>query len=81
MRHSITAQFVCDDFSGVPLTTVNQPLEESFSGLAISPFLEENIYDIAILVYCSPEIMLYSTNLNKYFINKKGITESLPFSL
>jgi len=51
--------------------------EESLSGLGISPLLEKYINNFTILIYCSPQIMLLSINLDEYLIDKKCISLSL----
>jgi len=48
---------------------------------AITLFLKEDIYDISILINGSPQIMLYTVDLDEYFINKECVTESPAFSL
>jgi len=62
------------------LVAGNQPLEESFSCFAISPFLEEDINDISILINGSLQIMLNTVYLDEHFINEECIAESLAFS-
>jgi len=44
------------------------------------PFLEENIYHIAILIGCSPQVMLDTIDLYEHFIDVECIAESLTFS-
>ncbi len=55
---------------------LQKPSKESPCCGAISPFLEKYINNLTILVNRSPEVMLFTINLDENLINEKCITIS-----
>ena len=54
--------------------------KESHSCLSISSVLKEYIDHFTILVYCSPQVMLFALNLDEHLIYEESITISLMSS-
>lgn len=50
-----------------------QPLEEPFSRSTITPRLKIDIHHIAILIHCSPQVVLLTIYLHKDFVDEEGI--------
>jgi len=48
-------------------------IQKPLSSLGISSSLKKYVNDFTILIYSSPEIMLFSSNPDKHFIYKKRI--------
>lgn len=65
MCYTIASQFVRDDFSG-SAAGFQKTLEEAFRCLGVSSLLQIDIYKSAILIDCTPEIVLLATTLHEY---------------
>ena len=81
MGDTIASQFIGHDLPGFALVTPDQSLEESLSCSPISLCLEININHFAILIYCTPEVMLLAVDLYKNFIDEKCVTIATVLSL
>ena len=54
-----------------------QPLEKTLSSSPVTTCLEKHIDHLAILVNSPPQVLLFSINLHKHFIDVKCIAEPL----
>lgn len=59
--------------------TFQRLLQESFSSLRVPSTLDQNVDDIAILVYSSPEVVNLPANRDEDFVDVPGIAKS-PFT-
>lgn|GEM_PF-2553421 len=80
MCYTIASQFVRDDFSG-SAARFQKTLKEAFRCLGVSSPLQIDIYNFAILIDCTPEVVLFATNLHEYFVQVVGVTKTLMLSL
>jgi hypothetical protein len=77
MGDIVASKFVSDYQPRHGFHRSKNSFEESLRCCAIALFLQIHVDDIAILVYCSPEIVLYALNLDEHFIEEKRIAESI----
>ncbi|MFT6958023.1 MAG: hypothetical protein ACJAYC_003039 [Halieaceae bacterium] len=80
VRHSITSQLIRHNFPGLPSMTPYQPLEKPPCRSTITSSLEKNIYNFAILVNRSPQVMLLAIDLHKDFVDVERVAEAAVLS-
>ena len=76
MRRTIAPELICDDNSGHVLQLLQELAKEFLGCFFISAALPENIQYLAILVYCPPQIMNTSIDLEKHFIQVPTVAGS-----
>ena len=79
MSHVVASQFIRYDLSRFTSMFPQQPLKEPLCSLSISSLLKKHINNFTILVYCPPQIMLFTLDLHEYLINEERI--SIPLML
>jgi hypothetical protein len=67
-RGCIAAKFISDEYSWHILTPLQQLTEELFRRLFIAPALHQDIQNIAMLVNCTPEIVLLALDGEEHLI-------------
>ena len=75
MGNTVTSQFICHDLPGLTAMTTQQMLEEPLRSSTVSPRLQININYFTILVYRSPEIVLFAVDLYKDLVNVESVAE------
>ena len=65
--YTIAPQFIGDDFSR-DAARFEKTLEETSGCFAISPFLQINIDDLAILIDSAPQLVLFASDLHEHFV-------------
>jgi hypothetical protein len=73
----ITPEFICHDLSGLPMMALQQSPEEALCRITIPFSLEIHIHHFNVLIYCSPEIVLFAAYLYEHLINEKCIAITL----
>ena len=68
LRRAVALQLICDDDAGHVLQTLQQLAEELLRCFLTSLTLHQDIKDVAILVYGSPQIMILAVDLQEHFI-------------
>ena len=93
MCNTIAPQFIRYNLPGFVSMYFQEPFKESLCGRTISSFLEKHINNFTIpkalaslmgqafLINRSPEVMLFTINLDENFIDKEGIAIATMFSL
>ena len=81
MSYSITSQLIRHNLPGFTAVASQQSLEEALRRSAIPSGLEKYIDYFAILVNCTPEVVLFAVDLDEDFINVKGVAVTLMLSL
>ena len=81
MCHSITTQFVGNDFPGFAAIVSYKAPEESLRCCAIPLCLQVDINHLAILVNSTPQLMLLTVDLNEDFIDVVRATVTTVRSL
>jgi hypothetical protein len=76
MSHTVASQLVRHDLAGLIPVTFEQSLEEALGGLPISACLQENINHFAVLIDCTPKIVLLTSDLNEHLVEEKRIAEA-----
>jgi len=77
MRNAIVSQLVRHNLSRFSLVIFQQPLEETLCSRTVSTGLEKHINHLSILVDSPPQILLFTTNLHKYFVDVECVAKSL----
>ena len=77
VRDTVASQIVRHYFSGFITMRIQQSFEEAFCNLTIAPTLQKNVNNFPVLIDGSPQVVLPTINLYEYFINIKGVTETL----
>ena len=77
---AITSQLIRHNFPWFTFVFLQHSFKESLCGLRISSVLKKHINDFTILINGSPEITLFTFNLDENLINEKCVTVSLMFS-
>ena len=77
MRNAIASQLVRHNLSRFSLVIFQQPPEETLCSRTVTTVLEKHINHLAILINSPPQILLFTTNLHKYFIDVECIAEPL----
>ena len=77
VRHPITPEFICHDLSGLPMMALQQSPEEALCRITIPFSLEIHIHHFTVLIYCSPQIVLFAAYLHEHLINEKCIAITL----
>jgi hypothetical protein len=67
MRYSIAAQFVCNNLPG-HTAGPKKTSKETFGGLSIPSFLQININNLAILINCTPKVVLLAVDLHENLV-------------
>ena len=80
MSHTVTSQFICNNLPRFPTMFPQQPLKETLCSLPVTSFLEKDINNFTILIDGSPQEMLLTLDLHKYFIDEESVTISLMLS-
>ena len=80
MRNTITTQLVSHDLPGLAAMASQQPFEEAFRRRTITPGLEKDINDIAILIHSPPEVVLLAVDPHEDFVDVEGIAKASVFS-
>ena len=81
MCRAISPQFIRYYLPGFVLMFLQQSFKESLSCRTIPTFLEKHINNFAVLINCSPEVMLLTVDLYENFVDEKCIAISPVFSL
>jgi hypothetical protein len=76
MRDTVTSELIRDNLP----TFATMFLQESLCSLGITAALKKYINDPTILINGPPQVMLFSLDLHKYFINEECIAISLLLS-
>ena len=71
--HFIAPQLVSDESIGDVLEPLQQLAKEAFGGPCITPFLHENIEDLAVLIHGSPEIIPLPSDVDEQLVEVPGI--------
>jgi hypothetical protein len=69
----ITLQFIGDDHPRHIAQFFEELAKESFRCLCVASALHEDIEYVAILIYCSPEVMLFASNGEDYLVQMPDI--------
>ena len=81
MRNTIAFQLVRYNLSRFSLVIFQQPLKETLCSRTITTGLEKHINHFAVLVNCTPQVLLLAIYLYENLVNEECISESLmPFS-
>jgi hypothetical protein len=80
MSNSVTSELISDNLSGFAFVLVQQPLKETLCSLSISPFLQEHINNLTILIHSTPQIVLPPMDLHEHLINEESIAIALVLS-
>ena len=75
----VAAQLVGDDGTWDVLKAFQQLAKELLGGFLVPPRLHEDIKHVAILVYCTPEILQFAVNREKDFIEMPSVAERMTF--
>lgn len=81
MRDTITSQFVRHDLPWFVTMTTQQTLEKPLRRCSIPFGLEIYRDHFSILIHSTSQIMLFAVDLDKYFIDVKGVTVASVLSL
>lgn len=81
MCNNITSEFISDYLPRFIPMCLQKPFKESPCCLAITTFLKIHIDNLSILINCSPEVMLFTVNLDEHFIDEKCIAIATMFPL
>ncbi len=73
VRHAVASQLVRHDLAWLSPVTFEQTPEETLGSLAISTRLQEHIHDFAILIHCTPQILLLALGFHEHFVDEKRI--------
>jgi len=68
-RRAITLQFIGDNHARNVLQFFKKLAKESFGSVLVASALHEDVEHIAVLVYCSPEVMLLATNREENLVH------------
>ncbi len=74
MCYSVASELVGHDFSWLPAS--KQSFEKAPRSSAVPFSLKKYINHFAILVYCSPEIALFSSDFHEYLVDKQRVAET-----
>ena len=77
MGDAIASQFIRHYLPRLTSIALDQAFEKALCRLNISAYLQKNINNITVLVYCSPQVLLLAVDLNEHLINVERITETL----
>jgi hypothetical protein len=77
MCDAVASQFVGHYLPGFTTMCFQYTSEESLSCFAVTSTFQKDIDDLSILIDSSPQVVLYTANLHKDFIDEKGIAETL----
>ena len=67
-RHTLASQLIGYDHPRYILKALQQSAEEPLGGLAISPILNKDVEDNAMLIDGTPEIVLHPLDPDEHFI-------------
>jgi hypothetical protein len=73
LRSSVATQFVCNNHARPMPTALQQLPEEPYGSKPIALGLHQNIDNGSLLIDGAPEIMLYSIDLQKHFVEEPFI--------
>jgi hypothetical protein len=73
----VATQLVCHYLPWFITMCPQQSFEKVLSSLAIPTSLEKHIDHLTVLIDCTPEIVLLTMDLHKYYINEKCISITL----
>src|SRR5262245_8080585 len=79
-RGPVTSQSICDDLPRFRSTCASQPVEETLGCLRIPARLKQHLYNIAVLVYSTPQIVHPTVGSDENLIDEKRITEATAFT-
>ena len=65
MRDTIASQLIGHNFPRFTLMPFDQAFEKALRCLAVTPTLQKDIDDFAVLIHGSPEIVLYAAKLKE----------------
>ena len=74
MGNPVTRQFVGDDLPGGLAVPSYQSAEKPLGCAGVTPVLEKNVNDIAILVDGAPLVVLRTSDLDEDFIDKECVS-------
>ena len=74
MGNPVTRQFVGDDLPGGLAVSSYQSVEKPLGCAGVTPVLQKNIDDIAMLVDRAPQVMLFTSDLDEDFIDKECVS-------
>ncbi len=75
-RCTVAFQLICDEHAWHILQALQQLAEEPLSGLLIPATLHEDVEHIAILVYGSPQVVVFAIDLDEHFIEVPLVARS-----
>ncbi len=78
---AVAAELVCNDHARSTSTTLQQLPEEPHSSKTIPLGLHQNIDDGTLLIDGTPEIILHSVDLQKYFVKEPFVAQLGPSPL
>ncbi len=81
MRDTVASQLVRHYLPRFHSMCFQKSFEETLSGFTVTSTLQQDVDNLSILVDSSPQVVLYTVNFHKYFIDKKCITETLMTTL
>ena len=73
VSHPVASQLVRHDLTWLSPVTFEQTSEETLGSLPISTRLQEHIHDFAILIHCTPPILLLALDFHEHFVDVKRI--------
>ena len=80
MCHSITTQFVGNDFPGFAAIVSYKAPEETFCSSPVTFFLQIHVNHFTVLICRSPQVMLLAVDLNGNFIDVERVAVASEFS-
>ena len=78
---AIASQFVGNNLPGCTAMASEKALEEALRRSTIPAGLEKNINDFAILIHCTPQIVLLAVDLYEDFIDEECVAVTLVLPL
>jgi hypothetical protein len=81
MRDPIASQFICHDLPRFAAMRPDQAPEKALSSRPVALRLKIDINDFAILVNCTPEIMLLAIYLHEDLVDVEGVSVASVLSL
>src|SRR5258706_13468978 len=66
---SITLEFISNNYTRHIRQSFEQFAEKSLRRMLIASALHENIQHIAVLIHCSPEVMVFPTNGKHHLVH------------
>ena len=80
LSDAIAAQAIGDEASRLVLQPMQQALEETLRGGAVSAVLHENVLHDAMLVNSAPQIVQHAPNADEHLVQVPGVSRLRPLS-